>query len=523
MKRFLSFLLLLSSFACDSPTEKQANEVLETLEVKDSAYRDISADTVIFQAQKYFTDKNDLPKAALAAFYSGRVRQQRGQFDEAMAAYVSAEILAQKIEDYKLLGKVYFYTGVMYGDQLFSTQCIDKMQMAAELVRKYTNDYRWEAAIYNFIGNVYFLENKEDSCLAYYNRAMHLAESYSDSLNLSSISENLSVFYQKKKDWNNAKKSIQKSIHFNRNESARLYFNLAKVFHEENIRDSVNHCMDISLELAEKENNHSLMSTIYRFLSQTEVKEGNYKQALSYQDQYTYYLSQVITERGNNEILVVEKKYKYEQVQNRNKQLLIERQRIYIGVLSLVLLVLAVCYYFYWKITSQKLSMISMEKSFLSVSQEIQAMEKMVAGYNEQEESLRTAVLSHFDITKKVALLKSDDQLNDRSNYKRSPLERINKILYGTGKKEYDWDTFFKSASANTLYKPTLDIINLKLPVLNNMERHICYLTCMDFSNAEISLLLDCSLSTVEHKKACIREKMNLPDRTNIKAYIGLN
>ncbi|GHV57122.1 hypothetical protein FACS1894182_05170 [Bacteroidia bacterium] len=523
MKPFLFFLLILSLFACNSLTERQANEVIEIVRVKDSTYQDISADTMIFTVQNYFTAKKNLNKAALAAFYSGRVYQQRKEFDKAMKAYVSAEILAQEINNYKLQSIIDFYTGIMYQDQLLYAQCIDKMQSALELVQKYLDDYRSEASICNFIGSTYLIKDEMDSCLVYYSKALDIAELHRDSMVLSNINENLSIFYQKMKDWGNAEKSIRKSIDFNEGESARLYFNLAKLFYEENAKDSVDHYVNISLKLAEKENNSLLMSIIYRFLSQAEVRAKKYEQALDFQDQYTYYLSQVITEKSENDILVVEKKYKYEQVQNKNKQLLIAQQRIYIGILSFMLLVLTVCYYFYWKITSQKLRMVNMEKSSLSVNQEIQTMERMVAGYDEQEESLRTAVLSHFDITKKIALLKSDDQLNDRFRYKRSPMERINKILYGNRKKEYDWEAFFESASTNVLYQATLDSINVKLPVLSNMERHICYLTCMDFSNAEISLLLDCSVSTVEHKKAGIREKMNLSDRTNIKAYIGIN
>ena len=522
MKKYILFsLLLLSLYACDSISEKQANEVLQSMEEKDNNFQNITSDTLIFEAKKYYLSKGNLSKAAWASFYCGRVYQEQDMFDKAMEAYMETETLAKRIEDYDLLSTIYFFTGKMYYKQLFVDKSIEKLKLSLEINQKYANNYNREMSIYNFLGSDYLILNKKDSSLAYYDKALLLATLHTDSIGLSMVNENIGVFHQRSGDLNTAKKYLRESIQLNKNESARLYFNLAKLFDEDHITDSVTYYTGIALDLAKQEKNNSLASIIYRFLSQLEQKNGNYKNALEYKDQYTYYLSEVLKEKNDNEILIVENKYNYVQEQNKNNRLLIERQYIFLGILGLILMIIVLCFYFYWKISSQKTQILSMEKASLETQQQIQALQSMANSYNATEKSLRTAVLSHFDIAKKVALLKEDDQLNDRSKYKKSPLERIHHIIYGTRKQGYNWDIFFESISTNTLYKDTLETINTNYPMLDNIERQICYLTCMDFSNSEISTLLGCALNTIEHKKTDIRKKLCVPDRTNIKTYLA--
>ncbi|GHT00808.1 hypothetical protein FACS189421_13250 [Bacteroidia bacterium] len=522
MRRYIVFFLVLISFyACNSISEKRADEILQSMEEKDGNYQDISSDTLIFEAQKYFTAKNNLPKAALASFYCGRVYQEQDQFDKAMEAYMEAETLAKKIEDDELLGTIYFFTGKMYYKQLFNTQCIEKLKLSLAITKKDSAHYSREIAIYTLLGSNYLIQNENDSCFIYYDKALQLANLYKDSVSLSIVNENLSVFYQEIGDLNTAKNYLQESIELNKDKSDRLYFNLAKLFDEANVKDSVIYYTKIALDLAEKENNNLLISTIYNFLSQAETEDGNYKKALDYKDRYTYYIATVLNEKRNNDILVVENKYNYVQTQNKNNQLLIERQYIFLSILGLGLFIIVIGFYAYWKINSQRIHLLNMEKTSLESEQQIRSLTSMAESYNVTEKSLRTAVLSHFDISKKIALLKEDGQLNDRSQYKKSPLERINDIIYGNRKKKYNWEVFFDSISTNTLYKDTIENINVHYPMLDSLERQICYLTCMDFSNSEISVLLECALNTIEQKKTNIRKKLNVPNRTNIKTYLA--
>jgi DNA-binding CsgD family transcriptional regulator len=161
-----------------------------------------------------------------------------------------------------------------------------------------------------------------------------------------------------------------------------------------------------------------------------------------------------------------------------------------------------------------------MERISSEAEQQIQTLKNMAESFNEKEKSLRNEVLSHFKILKKVTLLKDDKQFMDKSNYKSTPLEKINNIIYGN-KKGLNWDHFFESI--NALHTNIVTKISQTYPTLNQLEQRICYLICMDFDNVEMAVLLDLALNTVEQKKTNIRKKLNIPNRGNIKEFIFLN
>jgi tetratricopeptide (TPR) repeat protein len=519
MKGGVFFILFLILFcACSSISEKQADKILSMVDEKDKNFEDISADTVVLATREYFINTNNIEKAAMACFYCGRVYQMREEFDRSMKFYAEAEYFAEKTGDYDLMGTIRFFMGTMYYTQLLTNEAIEKLKSSLELTRKVFDNYNREMAIYNIIGNSYLITNQTDSSLNFYNVALQLAESHKDSIYLSSIKGNISMVYIKMGDIKTAKNYLKEAIDLNKDEPARLYFNLAKLFYEENIKDSVIYYTDIALNLTDKENNNKLKSNIYNLLSKMEEKNGNYKSALAYKEQYLDHFASILEEKSNNDILIIENKYNYEQAQNINNQLLIKQQYTLLIVLILIILLIVFYFYFYRKINIQKTHTLKLEKASLEAEQQMQALKSMAKSFNEKEKSLRTEVLSHFEILKKVALLKEDNQLNDRTNYKRSPLERINDIVYGdqTG---YNWDTFFDSIS--NLYSETIDKINHSFSDLDTTERKVCYLDYMEFSNSEMSILLGYSLRGVELKKTNIRKKLSIPDRGSIKTFLS--
>jgi DNA-binding CsgD family transcriptional regulator len=89
--------------------------VLE-IEGKFSRGEDISQDTSIFQARRYFNLSDDAEMKTLSALYSGCVYWQQNNFDSAMAALNEAIVLAKSSEDIKLMEKVQTTISTLNGD-----------------------------------------------------------------------------------------------------------------------------------------------------------------------------------------------------------------------------------------------------------------------------------------------------------------------------------------------------------------------------------------------------------------------
>ncbi len=104
---WLAFVLICLLAACNvkSDIDNMERTVLE-IEGKFSRGEDISQDTSIFQARRYFNLSDDAEMKTLSALYSGCVYWQQNNYDSAMAALNEAIVLAKSSEDIKLMEKV---------------------------------------------------------------------------------------------------------------------------------------------------------------------------------------------------------------------------------------------------------------------------------------------------------------------------------------------------------------------------------------------------------------------------------
>ena len=114
---WLAFVLICLLAACNvkSDMDNMERTVLE-IEGKFSRGEDISQDTSIFQARRYFNLTDDAEMKTLSALYSGCVYWQQNNFDSAMAALNEAIVLARSTEDIKLMEKVQTTISTLNGD-----------------------------------------------------------------------------------------------------------------------------------------------------------------------------------------------------------------------------------------------------------------------------------------------------------------------------------------------------------------------------------------------------------------------
>ena len=519
-KKKAAYLLCILLFACTPMTKREAETILQDIANKVEHEEDISGNFSIMDARDYFVKTKNKPKAALAFYYCGLVHSQRKEDNEAIKALIDAEHYTIQTKNYSLLVSIYYQMGKMYQNTVMSEQSVEKLQLALKTIQKYYVVSKEEFDIYNTLALSYRMLGDNDNSTEYFHKALQNAVQQNDLAKQSLTLRNIGGFNLMDGMVDSARVYLFKSLDVNNDIGGTMYYNLAKLYFAEGKKDSTFHCINTSLMLAKKENDDILCSNLYRFLFSIEKDAGNYQKAIEYQDLYTYYLGHVLRDKQQNDLIISEKRYKYEQAQNRNKQLLIERQYILLVVLLLLVVMISVTFYFTWRQNKQKAHLLEMEKASLEAEQQIQTLQNMAAGFNEKERSLRMELLSHFDILKKVALLKEDEQLNDKTGYKRSPMERINEIFYGA--KGFDWDLFFDSMRSSALYKNVFFNINEKrsFQLLDVFDQRVCYLTCMDFSNSEIATLLVCSLRTIEQRKTNLRKKLDIPNKEDLRKYL---
>ena len=108
-------IALLAACNVKSDMDNMARTVME-IEGKFSRGEDISQDTSIFQARRYFSLTDDAEMKTLSALYSGCVYWQQSNYDSAMTALNEAIVLARTSEDLRLMEKVQATISALNGD-----------------------------------------------------------------------------------------------------------------------------------------------------------------------------------------------------------------------------------------------------------------------------------------------------------------------------------------------------------------------------------------------------------------------
>ena len=114
---WIAFALICLLAACNvkSDMDNMERTVME-IEGKFNRGEDISQDTSIFQAKRYFDLSDDTEMRTLSALYSGCVYWQQNNFDSAMSALNEAIVSARESEDLLLMEKVQTTISALNGD-----------------------------------------------------------------------------------------------------------------------------------------------------------------------------------------------------------------------------------------------------------------------------------------------------------------------------------------------------------------------------------------------------------------------
>ncbi|WP_296941919.1 hypothetical protein [uncultured Dysgonomonas sp.] len=486
--------------------------ILLHIQAKDKTLEDITNDTIIFETKKYYEDKGDMENTAIASLYSGYVLAVRGDTQMAMSTYLNAETYAKESDNNALKGLIEVYIGDLYQDQLLNDEAIIKYRQAILHFNKAGN-YKNEIIAYDKIGSNLLTKGDMDSSFYYYNKGLSLAKEHNDSIEQAFIIRNMGFALGSIGKRDQARAYFRHSIpYLNDNEEvARNYLNIAYSFDDEQNKDSTLFYINKSLTLIEGYDNHPLKLIIYQLLAKTAEKDKNYQQALSDYKEYTALLKKMLKDTNNHIALDVQKKYDIELLQNENNRLLIQRQTAFLIILLMFIFILAMSFVFYRKRIK--------DRAALAVAQEkIFQMQEMANNIDEKENSFRKVLFQHFDIFKKVALLKTELK-GEEKKHGQKLLKKVNEIVYN--QENLDWNKLFDIM--NQLYKGVPDTIRKKYPQLDEIEIRICCLEYAGLSNNEIAIILEFSINTIQMKKSVIRKKLEIEGYGNIVEFFHKN
>lgn len=406
------------------------------IQAKDKSYKDITSDTLIYNIQKYYDNKKDIEKAALASFYCGRILQEQKKYKKALQIYLDAEKYLKQSNNINLKGLFQNSIGIIKYQQLLTDNAIGHFRQAEKHFHQAKN-YRNEIVTNNLIGNCLLIQEKTDSAFNYYFKALNLADKHKFKREQAGIRESIGVAYREVKDWQRAKFFFEEAWIYSEDslKKARLSYNMAHLYKQMQIYDSATFCLSRALKYLPPEKENYLTANIFKTWSSIEENNQNFQKALEKYKLYSKHLATILEENENSAILEIEGKYKYQLIENRNKQLMIERQRILLFSMSILLILIVLVLVVVRRSTQN-------ERKLKEAEQKIYQMKELARNFNEKENSFRNILLRHFDILKKTALLE-DSLREDEKKTGKQLLQKFNKVVYG--EKKLDWNILYQT------------------------------------------------------------------------------
>ncbi|CAK7081304.1 MAG: hypothetical protein PARBB_00500 [Parabacteroides distasonis] len=308
----------------------------------DKNYKKHTSDSLVNVALRYFDKREDGLRKAQAWFYKGAVYRDLSQMEEATTCYVRARDLIGSFDDPLFASLICQTLGGVYRKQKIYDQAFELFREAIHYVTQVTRrDDRSHA--YSELGRT-FAENKQlDSARYYFECSLENAELIKDLKMQAMAIGDLGVVYQLEGNYEKALEygkrefALRQLLEDDRNMPQAKY-GLGGVYYSMSKLDSAKICFQEALHTS----NLYTIRGAYKILYIISYKQGLYKEAIDYVDQYHHYNDSINNMERTRIITEAQGKYDNEKLKNEKKDLLLEKEHLR-NTMLLVGIIILVC------------------------------------------------------------------------------------------------------------------------------------------------------------------------------------
>lgn len=260
--------------------------IVTHLQAKQRTQQDITNDTLIFEAQRYFDQKNNPEQAALAHYYAGRVYRAKNIPDKALKCFLQSEIYAVQCNNNVLAGKDVHIMGNLYLEQGIMDTAIVLYKKALNYYNKGEDTDKYKMQVTNEIGRSYDEIGNIDSSYVYFQRSMEYADILGDQEFKTYLSNNLGYIYFRLNDYDKALYYLNSTLRQTSDATtcAKAYLNLSYLYNAKTQPDSALYYTHLSEKCLNEITDNIALRGLYNSLVDYSKQTGDYKQALHYKE-----------------------------------------------------------------------------------------------------------------------------------------------------------------------------------------------------------------------------------------------
>lgn len=471
------------------PRADRALYALLLTQARHKNYIALGDDSLIKTAVEYYGDKKKSVRAAKAHYYWGATYLEKGYTSFAVDEYLTA-IRLMPVRD-EFLAMIY--------DNL--ADCYEKDDLYDIAIEAYRQAYQileggsQQTYPLRGIARICLLQNKKDSALLYYQKALDYALAEQDSSLIGALYHDLAMVYNEKKDYVQADKYVSKAMIMQGDDAVNVCLSKAQIMLNLNKLDSASYFFSKNIDQL----NIYGKAVCYDGMHQIAKKRGEWKIATENMDAYRVLYDSMQIMNDNEELNRLMDKHQLEE----HRRLLSEHTKMLVFTLvSVFFFLMIICVFcFMWNDRKRKKRYIALQRELTQNRVDTMLLkEEEVSETNKEDLDKKRSKLTEQQIQLCISVLKTTNCYDQLEALEKATPKQL--LVMRSLRKEI-------RSEISSAFVDVMMNLKERYPALTGDDIFYCVLSLLCCSKTVMMELMDATSDAFKTRKNRIKNKMD--------------
>lgn len=471
------------------PRADRALYALLLTQARHKNYIALGDDSLIKMAVEYYGDKKKSVRAAKAHYYWGATYLEKGYTSFAVDEYLTA-IRLMPVRD-EFLAMIY--------DNL--ADCYEKDDLYDIAIEAYRQAYQileggsQQTYPLRGIARICLLQNKKDSALLYYQKALDYALAEQDSSLIGALYHDLAMVYNEKKDYVQADKYVSKAMIMQGDDAVNVCLSKAQIMLNLNKLDSASYFFSKNIDQL----NIYGKAVCYDGMHQIAKKRGEWKIATENMDAYRVLYDSMQIMNDNEELNRFMDKHQLEE----HKRLLSEHTKMLVFTLvSVFFFLMIICVFcFMWNDRKRKKRYIALQRELTQNRVDTMLLkEEEISETNKEDLDKKRSKLTEQQIQLCISVLKTTNCYDQLEALEKATPKQL--LVMRSLRKEI-------RSEISSAFVDVMMNLKERYPALTGDDIFYCVLSLLCCSKTVMMELMDATSDALKTRKNRIKNKMD--------------
>lgn len=471
------------------PRADRALYALLLTQARHKNYIALGDDSLIKTAVEYYGDKKKSVRAAKAHYYWGATYLEKGYTSFAVDEYLTA-IRLMPVRD-EFLAMIY--------DNL--ADCYEKDDLYDIAIEAYRQAYQileggsQQTYPLRGIARICLLQNKKDSALLYYQKALDYALAEQDSSLIGALYHDLAMVYNEKKDYVQADKYVSKAMIMQGDDAVNVCLSKAQIMLNLNKLDSASYFFSKNIDQL----NIYGKAVCYDGMHQIAKKRGEWKIATENMDAYRVLYDSMQIMNDNEELNRLMDKHQLEE----HRRLLSEHTKMLVFTLvSVFFFLMIICVFcFMWNDRKRKKRYIALQRELTQNRVDTMLLkEEEVSETNKEDLDKKRSKLTEQQIQLCISVLKTTNCYDQLEALEKATPKQL--LVMRSLRKEI-------RSEISSAFVDVMMNLKERYLALTGDDIFYCVLSLLCCSKTVMMELMDATSDALKTRKNRIKNKMD--------------